>query len=753
MLSGIAHFASRRPRSILAAALLIGILCVALGFSAPAHLKSGGFIPPQTESAQVAAQLNRSFPGGEPNLIFVVTAPAGIGDAAARTVGERLAVQLHRSANVDAVQSYWDVPADLRVGLRSLDGHAALILAHVAGDDTDGPKRAGALAEQLDGDFGGITVQAGGEAVAMDQMSHRIIADLVIAEAIAVPLAGIALILVFGSVIAAMIPLAVGVFTIALTLPLLRLLAELGPVSIFALNMMSALGFAVAVDSSLFMVSRFREELAAGRDTVAAVLRTARTAGRTVLFSAAVVALSLCTLLVFPLYFLSSLAYAGLAVLAAVVLTTVLLVPAALTVLGPRVDRLDLRIPLRRMVHRPAPVPRELTQTRWYRGVQAVMRRPVLAAAAVIAVLLVLGAPFLSIRFGSADDRVLAHGSSHDVGDALRTRFGENAMAGILVLLPGFGDTPQSLGGYAAQLSLVDGVTSVESADGTYLDGTPLASAPPGMSGPAGAYLRVGTRLDPYSPAGIAQLDRVRAVHSPGPARFGGAAAENVDSTHALNAKLPLALGLIALSSMVVLFLFTGSVVLPLKAVLLNVLSLSATFGAMVWIFQDGHLSRWLGFTPTGYLVPTMPILMFCLAFGVSMDYEVFLLSRIREEWLATGDNTRAVAMGVARTARIFTAAALLMAIAFAGMVSSQVSFIQLFGLGLTLAVLSDATLIRAVLAPALMRLLGGANWWAPRGLRFLHARVDIREADASETTAPEAEIPEPDAELAPVPE
>jgi RND superfamily putative drug exporter len=203
---------------------------------------------------------------------------------------------------------------------------------------------------------------------------------------------------------------------------------------------------------------------------------------------------------------------------------------------------------------------------------------------------------------------------------------------------------------------------------------------------------------------------------------------------------------------MVVLFLFTGSVVLPLKAVLLNVLSLSATFGAMVWIFQDGHLSRWLGFTPTGYLVPTMPILMFCLAFGVSMDYEVFLLSRIREEWLATGDNTRAVAMGVARTARIFTAAALLMAIAFAGMVSSQVSFIQLFGLGLTLAVLSDATLIRAVLAPALMRLLGAANWWAPRRLAFLHARVDIRESEIPATPS-ETEIPEPGAELAPVPE
>ncbi|MEU2041975.1 MMPL family transporter [Nocardia niwae] len=725
MLAGLARLAVGRPRSVLYGALLIGIVCVGLGWSAPAHLKSGGYVPSDTESAEVAAYLSRDFPGAAPNLVLLVTAPDGLDSPAARTVGERLAGTLRGRGEVDAVQSYWELPPDLRQGLRGNNGRDGLVLAHVTGDDTDAPKRAGAIAGQVSGEFDGVTVRAGGQAVAFDEMSHQIVTDLLITEAIAIPLTGLALVLVFGSLTAALIPLAVGVFNIFATLPILRLLTEVGDVSIFALNMMSALGFAVAIDSSLFMVSRFREELAAGHDTASAVARTARTAGRTVLFSGVVIALSLSTLLVFPLYFLRSLAYAGLAVLGAAVFTTLLLVPAALALLGPRIDALDVRALLRR---RSRPEPVEVTETRWYRAVLLVMRRPVVSAAAVIALLLVLGSPFLSIRFGAADDRVITGASSHVVGDTLRTGFRENAMAGVLVAVPGLRGGEAEIAAYAERLSRVEDVTTVLSAAGVYAGGLKVASAPPGMRSDAGTYLRVGTRLDPYSPAAIEQLDHVRAVPAPGRALLGGAAAESVDALDALAAKVPLALFVIALSTVVVLFFFTGSVLLPIKALLLNTLSLAATFGAMVWVFQEGHLSDLLGFTPTGYLVPTMPILMFCIAFGVSMDYEVFLLSRIREEWLSSGDNTRAVATGVARTARIFTAAACLMAIAFAGMVTSHVSFIQLFGLGLTLAVISDATLIRGVLAPALMRMLGAANWWAPRRLARLHDRIEIPE-------------------------
>ncbi|WP_174187778.1 MMPL family transporter [Nocardia barduliensis] len=732
MLVGLARLATRRPRTILYGALLIGIICVALGWSAPAHLKSGGYLPSDTESAEVAAFLHRDFPGAAPNLVLLVTAPDGLDSPAARTAGERLTADLRGRGEIDAVQSYWELAPDLRQALRGNDGRSGLVLAHVAGDDTDAPKRAGAIAEQVSGDFDGVTVRAGGQAAAVDEMSRRIVIDLLVTEAIAVPLTGLALILVFGSVTAALIPLAVGVFNIFATLPILRLLAEVGDVSIFALNMMSALGFAVAIDSSLFMVSRFREELAGGSDTAAAVSRTAQTAGRTVLFSGVVIALSLSTLLVFPLYFLRSLAYAGLAVLGAAVFTTLLLVPAALALLGPRVDALDVRVPLRRWLRRPPPRPVEVTETRWYRTVRLVMRRPVPAALAVIALLLVLGSPFLSVRFGAPDDRVISGGASHAVGDALRTGFRENAMAGVLVAMPGYRGGDAEIAAYAERLSRIEGVTSVLSAAGVYIGGLKIAAAPPGMRDDAGTYVRLGTRLDPYSPAAIEQLEAVRAVPAPGRALLGGAAAESVDALDALAAKVPLAVAVIVVSTLVVLFFFTGSVLLPIKALLLNTLSLAATFGAMVWVFQEGHLAGLLGFTPTGYLAPTMPILMFCIAFGVSMDYEVFLLSRIREEWLASGDNTRAVAAGVARTARIFTAAAGLMAIAFAGMVTSQVSFIQLFGLGLTLAVLTDATLIRGVLAPALMRLLGPANWWAPRRLARLHERIDIPETSAA---------------------
>ncbi|MBF6147462.1 MULTISPECIES: MMPL family transporter [Nocardia] len=727
MLSTVAAFATRHARAVLAACLLVGIVSIAFGATAPTHLKTGGFSPPDTESARVSSFLGDEFPSAAPNVVLLVRAPGGVESAAARTAGERVVAQLHADHHVDAVQSYWQLAPDLRSALRSGDGREALVLAHVAGDDTTAPQRAGALVDRIGGDYDGVTVLAGGQAVALNQMSEQVVKDLIVTEAIAVPLTGLALIIVFGSVIAAAIPLAVGLFTIAVTLPLLRILAEFGDVSIFALNMMSALGFAVAIDSSLFLVSRFREERAAGLDTGAAVVRTARTAGRTVLFSGAVVGLSLCTLLVFPLYFLRSLAFAGLSVLAAAVVTTLLLVPAALAVTAPHLHRFDLRVPLRRWAHRPAPsgVPAQPADTRWYRVVRAVMRRPVLSAVAVVALLLVLGTPALSMRFGSADDRVLHGASSHEVGDALRGDFRENAMAAVTVALPGYGLVSPELEHYAANLSRVEGVTSVLSASGVFAEGTRVAAAPDGMSTPAGTYLRVGTEADPSSPAGNDLLHRIRDVPPPSPALYGGAAAENADSVHALTSRLPLALGLIAVSTLLVLLAFTGSVWLPVKALLLNTLSLSATFGAMVWIFQEGHLSAIFGFTPTGFLVPTMPILMFCLAFGVSMDYEVFLLSRIREEWIVTGDNTRSVAIGVARTARIFTAAALLMTIAFAGMVTSRVSFIQLFGLGLALAVLSDATLIRGILVPALMRLLGAANWWGPAWLRRLPAGLE----------------------------
>jgi RND superfamily putative drug exporter len=558
------------------------------------------------------------------------------------------------------------------------------------------------------------------------QVTDQTTTDLARAEAVAVPLTALVLIWVFGSVVAALVPLAVGLVSIIGALAVLRGLTLVTQVSIYAMNMTTALGLALAIDYSLFIVSRYREEVRAGRSRPDAVRQAMRTAGRTVLFTALTVGLSLSALLVFPVYFLRSFAYAGLGVVAFAAVAALVVLPALLTVLGPRIDALDIRVPIRRWLRRPPPVAAGKDGF-WLRTATVVMRRAVPIGLAVTALLLVLGSPFLGIRFGYPDDRVLpASASAHQVGDALRGGFSSDAAATITVVAPhSAGASPAR---YSAALSRIEGVTAVSSATGTYAGGRLIAGpSGPRMTAGGSSYLVVRSGPDPMSAAGKRVLSRVQATRAPWPVLTTGAAAENADSLHSLRARLPLALGLIAAATFCVLFLFTGSVVLPLKALILNTLSLSATFGAMVWIFQNGHLSGLFSATITGYLVPTMPILMFCLSFGISMDYEVFLLSRVREEWLASDHsaaaNVRAVTLGLGRTGRVVTAAALLMAIVFAGLATGRVSFMQLFGTGLTLAVLMDATLVRGILVPAFMRLAGRANWWAPAPLARWHAR------------------------------
>ncbi|WP_277832739.1 MMPL family transporter [Speluncibacter jeojiensis] len=727
LLTRLAAAVTRHPRVVLAGALVIAALAVVFGASASSHLKAGGFTAADAESTRASQLLAERFHGGEPNLVLLVTTDHGVDTGAARAAGDRVAAELSHEPHVGAVESYWSAPPDVAPALRSKDSMSAIITARVAGDDTDAPDRAGVIADRLTGSRDGITVRAGGFAAVEHEINDRITADLAVAEAIALPLTALLLIWVFGSVVAALLPLAIGVFSIVSTLALLRTLTLVTDVSVYALNMTTALGLALAIDYSLFIVSRFREELGRGLDPVPAVLRTVQTAGRTVLFSALTVALSLAALVVFPQYFLKSFAYAGLAVVATASLASILILPAALTLMGRRVDALDVRELLRRRLGRPPRSPVEPERTLWFRLVTSVMRHAAPVAVVVIALLLALGAPFLSVRFGAADDRVITDGSaSRQVGDVLRSDYAQNATSTVVAVLPDFRGGPGSLGDYAVGLSDVDGVGAVRSSAGTFVSGLRIGSAAPGTRDGSSTFLTIESDVDPFSATGADQLADLRAVPSPAPVLFTGAAAQNEDATAALEAKLPLALALIALATFLVLYWFTGSVVLPLKALVINALSLSAAFGAMVWAFQYGHLGGLLGFTPTGFLIPSIPILMFCIAFGMSMDYEVFLLSRIRGEWMRSGrgtaDNSRAVALGVARTGRIITAAAALMAVVFFSMVASQVSFIQLFGLGLTITVLADATLIRGVLVPALMQLMGRFNWWAPRWMTALHS-------------------------------
>jgi RND superfamily putative drug exporter len=531
-------------------------------------------------------------------------------------------------------------------------------------------------------------------------------------------------------------------------------------VSVFALNLTTAMGLGLAIDYSLFVVSRYREELAAGFDTEPAIRRTVQTAGRTVAFSATTVAASLCALLVFPVAFLRSFAYAGVAVAALAGLFAVVVLPAMLARLGSRIESLSLR-------RRP---PKPIGEGVWHRVATFVMRRPVPIVTVVIVALLFLGSPFRHVNLARPDDRVLySSAPARQVSDVLRRDFSSQEAGALAVVAPdtsAAGSGPaatRAIGAYAQKLSLVKGVARVDAVTGVYLHGTPVPvdkSLTERFVSKSGTWMSVVPSVEPNSKAGESVVRSVRDVAAPFPVLVGGQSAELVDSNRSLIDSLPLALGILATITFVLLFLMFGSVVVPMKALVLNLLSLTATFGAMVWIFQQGHLSGLLNFTATGNLDATTPILMFCIAFGLSMDYEVFLLSRIKEEHDAGNDNEAAVARGLERTGRIVTAAAVLISVVFIAFATSRVSFIKLFGLGLALAVLMDAFIIRGTLVPAFMRLAGDANWWAPRWLRRVYDRFGLAESvdldEPAPRPAPDAVAPfdlrPPDTPVAPVP-
>ncbi|MBO0854302.1 MAG: MMPL family transporter [Nocardia sp.] len=747
MLTRIARLATRFPKQVLIAAFVVAVGCAGFGITVTSHLQAGGFTSDSAESTRAEQIVADQFGGAQPNLALLVTTDQGVESATAHSVGAEITRQLSARPDAIGVRSYWNSPPQIASTLRSTDGKKALVLAYLTGGDDRAQRITGDIEKQFASTPDGVSVRAGGIAAVYHDVNNQVTKDLTTAESFAIPLTAIVLILVFGSVVAASLPLAIGIFAIVATMALLRVFTMVTDVSIYALNMTTALGLALAIDYSLFIVSRYREELAAGRDHAAAAVRAVQTAGRTVLFSALTVALALAVLTVFDMYFLKSFAYAGVAVVATAAVASIVILPAVLVLLGDRINAWDLRAALRALARRPAPRPRPDTETLWYRVVTWVMHRALPVSIVITAVLLAVGSPFLGVKFGYPDDRVLPAGSiSRDVGDVLRADFpAVNSGVATTIVLPGHTGDVDAVAAYARSLSKVPGVSAVLSGSGVFVSGGKMGSPPAGMSNSSGQFLSVASSLDPFSQPGQDQLTALRAVRAPAPTLFGGAAAMNADSLGALGSRLPLALGLIALATFAVLFGFTGSLVLPLKALVINSLSLTAMFGAMVWVFQVGHFSGLLGFDATGFLTPTMPILMFCLAFGMSMDYEVFLLSRIREEWLASGrtaaDNEHAVGLGVARTGRIITAAALLMAIVMGAMISSKVSFMQMFGLGSTITVLADATIIRMLLVPAVMKLMGRANWWAPGPLARWHERFGLTE-HAPEPPAPQ-QIPE----------
>lgn len=707
----LAHFVTVRRRWVLAGSVvvLLGLLVLAGGtFSV---LKAGGFDDPASGSSKAQTLLDDNF-GGAANLLLLVTPGTGteLTDPTTIATVDRVTGVLRQDRNVDSVTSWWSSHSD---SLRAADGRSAVIAVHVTGDESAAAGSARRIIEHTTTRSGPVTVRAGGQLGVGNDVTNQVAKDLAIAESIAVPITLVLLLIAFGSAVAAVLPLAVGLMAIAGAFGVLDVLGHLTDVSTYSINLTTAMGLGLAIDYSLLIVNRFREELAIGDTIEAALRRTLRTAGRTVLFSSATVAVALGAMLVFPLYFLRSFAYAGIGVVLIAMLASLITLPALLAVLGPRVNAGRVR---RRTELRPASAESRF----WRRIAGLVMRRPVVTGLPVVAVLLVLGSPFLHINFATPDDRVLPGSlQSRQVGNILRADYPENTAAAIYPVLKG-NPSQAEVGRYAAELSALAGARSVTAGAGVFVHGSPAAStADPQLTRSGVQYLIVNGPSDANSAASQQLVKEVRAVPPPAgsTAYVGGAPAALVDSKHGIAAGLPWAVGWIAISTFVLLFLFTGSVLLPIKALVLNVLSLSAVFGAMVWIFQYGHLSGLLGFTP-GPINTSMPVLLFCIAFGLSMDYECILLSRIVEEHRRGAGTVLSVARGVDRTAGLFTWSALILAVVMAALATSGLVFLKAVGVGLALAALLDATVVRGLLVPAVMRLAGRANWWAPAWLR-----------------------------------
>ncbi|MFD8946125.1 MMPL family transporter [Streptomyces sp. SID8016] len=755
-LGGWTRFVTARPRLALLAALVITALAVFAGSGVADRMGSGGWQAPDAESTYASEVLAREFPASQPNLLLLVdSGSASVDDPDVAAEAGRLAKRLDAEPGVSGVGSYW---ATRSPALRSEDGHEAIIAARIGGDEKTAGETLDRIAPDFAGERGPVTVSVGGPVAVQHEMQTIIQEDLLRAELIALPVTLILLVMVFGSAVAALLPLGVGIVAILGTNAVLRGLTELTDVSVFAMNLTTALGLGLAIDYALFIVRRFREELAGGADPRTAVGTTLRTAGRTVLFSALTVAVSLSAMLVFPQYFLRSFAYAGIAVVLLAAAAALILLPAALVLLGHRINSLDLRRVFRRRKKRvtgaAGGVPSEGKAEAgapgagadadaspgrgWARLAALVMRRAPVFAIVTTVGLLLLGLPFLGVKFGTADDRQLPAGAeSRVVQEHIRDGFPGSPGGGLEVLAEGKG-SPADHAELKGRIEKLPGVLRVEG---------PVAEG-------STAYYNVLPGGEAVGEATQQLVRDLRAVPSASSLDVSvtGTAAVLVDSKDAIADRLPWALAIIVVVTLLLVFLLTGSVLIPLQAVVLNALSLTAMFGALVWVFQDGNLSGLLGFTSTGDIETTLPVLMFCVAFGLSMDYGVFLISRMKEEYDRTGDHEHSVTFGLRHTGGLITAAAVILAVVMVAIGTSRVTSTKMLGLGIALAVLMDAMVVRGLLVPAVMKLMGRSTWWAPAPLRAFHRTFGLSEGESAPAAAASAPAPAPAPDGAAVP-
>jgi len=688
-----------RRRLIAAAGLLIAVLAALWGPGVFDKLVTGGFEDPGSESARAATQITNAFGGQTPDVLAVYSnATATVDDPSFKEPVEAAVRTLRAQPAVAGVNSYYDGAP----GLVSRDRHATYLVIRLTALDDSG-KRVGydAIRSQLQ--LPGLTTQIGGTVAVAQSLDDQTKTDVTRGEMIAMPLVLVLLVLIFGGVVAASMPVLIGVLSVVGALSVTRAIALFTDVSTFAVNTITLLGLGMAIDYSLLVINRFREELRTGQPVGTAVARTVASAGRTVLVSGLLVILSLASLLIFPEVFLKSMALGGMAAVLVAMLSALTVLPATLALLGHRINALRVKVPWPARRRNPV-VPSAAASTgAWARLARNVMRRPVRYVAVVLVILTALALPLSHVRFGSVDERVLPVGDpARAATERVSNDFANSAPAPILVLVE-HAD--------AVQLNdiqrRIENLPDVTGAQITVRQGTDTLIA----ARYTGSY------------AGTHALDAVRQIRTltePAGVRItvGGDSASTLDEMNSLRDRLPLMLAIMALVTLGVLLVAFRSALLPIKAVLTNVVSIAATFGALVWIFQDGHLAGLLGFTPTGHLEPTVLILILAELFGLATDYEVFLLSRVREQWDATGDNTTAVATGLQRTGRIITAAAALLIVVTAGFATGQIVVTKLIGVGMVVGIFLDATLIRALLVPATMRLLGRWNWWAPPGFR-----------------------------------
>ena len=695
MFEKLGHLMYRRRKAAVSL-FVIGILAAGgVGSLVFNRLDSGGYSNPKSDSYKVYDYIHKTLKVTDPTVAIVVD--AGETDVSDPTVTQKalaLEAKIAKEPGVTKTLSYWS--SGQPASLKSTDGKAAFILVYGKGDafSPESSKLGAYFQDHYDGKVDGLTLYSGGVGVVGNAITKKISKDLSISEAISIPLTFILLAFVFGALAASAMPLVVGVAAILGAFFILYLISLFTTVSIYALNLTTGMGLGLGIDYALLMVNRFREELHHGNSVEDSLITTLKTAGKTVFYSGLTVFVTLLSLTFFPLPFLKSFGYAGTSVVALAVAGALFGLPPILALVGPKVDK--------GVIRRSAITPKE--DGRWAQTARMVMKRPVAVVLLALIVLGIFAAPLKNIAFSQGDSRMLPASNPAAIATAIQaSRFpGQTSNPIEIIVMNGVGKDAE-IAAYSAELAKVPGVVAV---------------TPPQTYGSDIRIVAYESML-PRTPEAQKMIHDVRAVKSPEGTLVGGVAADYTDSQDGIAHTLPWALGWIALSVLILIFIFTGSIILPIKAVLLNFLSLAATMGALTWVFIDGHL-QWLvgSFTLTGTLDTSIVILISVVVFGLSMDYELFLLSRIREEHMAGKSNIESVATGLQRSARIITAAAVLLAVVFAAFITSGVTSIKSMGFGVALAVILDATIVRALLVPALMRLFGERNWWAPRWMQ-----------------------------------